>query len=236
MTVELDNLEEEGTKETLEEQDNSHTEDDNEESQQASWEANKRHKEQMEWSRKEVERLRSIAIENAVESAKYNANSLISLHSKDPKLANEVAKKFWFEDYKEAEKEIKKMSWDSLSKKEDDEDEDFDTKYAKRRSQERHEDAMKKAEKAINKLDEEYQEKAKMHLEKITKGQQLDTESIEEYIDMVTLYVTKDKVDGKKIEKAKESFHSTTVSKSSKWSSNDDEWEYIAWGKLLSSK
>lgn len=187
------------------------------------------------WKQKQIDNLRQIAVNSAVESAKYNANSLIDLHNTDPKLANEVAKKFGYDDYKEAEREIKKLSWDSLTKKDDD-NEDFDTKYAKRRNQEKHDDAMKKAEKAISKLDDELQDKAQSYLEKITKGQNLDIDSIEEYIDMVTLYVTRDKVDAKKTEKAKESFHSTTVSKSSKWSTNDDEWEYIAWGKILSSK
>lgn len=229
----MENLEEEIVTPEWESQENSHIESD--ESEEIDFEK-ERYNQIVSWKQKQIESLRQIAIDNAVESAKYNATSLINLYEKDPKLANEVAKKFGYEDYKEAEKEIKKMSGDSLSKKKDDEDDDFDTKYAKRRSQERHEDAMKKAEKAISKLDEEYQEKAQNYLEKITKWQQLDTESIEEYIDMVTLYVTKDKVDEKKVQKAKESFHSTTVSKSSKWSTNDDDWEYIAWGKLLSSK
>lgn len=232
--MKLENLEEENVTPEWEWQENSHIE--SEESEEETDFEKERYNQIVSWKQKQIDSLRQIAIDNAVESAKYNATSLISLHEKDPKLANEVAKKFWYEDYKEAEKEIKKMSWDSLSKKTDDDDEDFDTKYAKRRSQERHEDAMKKAGKAISKLDEEYQEKAQEYLEKITKWQQLDTESIEEYIDMVTLYVTKDKVDGKKIEKAKESFHSSTVSKSSKWSTNEDDWEYISWGKLLSSK
>lgn len=218
-----------------EEQENSHTDSEESNEEEADFEK-ERFNQIVSGKQKQIDSLRQIAIDNAVEAARYNASSLIKLHDTDPKLANEVAKKFGYENYEQAELEAKRMSWDALSKKKDDDDEDFDTKYAKRRDQEKHEEAMKKAEKSIKKLDEELQEKAQGYLEKITKWQKLDVDSIEEYIDMVTLYVTKDKVDTKKTEKAKESFHSSTVSKSSKWSTSEDDGIYISGGKILSSK
>lgn len=52
----------------------------------------KRHAEQIEGSRAEVARMREIAIDSAVIASQKDAKAFLEVHSKDPKLANDVAK------------------------------------------------------------------------------------------------------------------------------------------------
>lgn len=231
----MENLEEENNEVTpdVEETEENSQEQDDAEEESVVFEK-KRYNEILSWKQAQLDNTRKLALETAVELAKADGSSLIRLYQKDPKLANEVAQDLNYDDYNDALQEIKRMSWDSLSKKKDDEDEDFDTKYTKRRNQERHQDAIKKAEKAMSKLDDEEQEAANKYFEKITKWQQLDTESVDDFIEMVTLFVKKDKNKADKLDEAKKSFWSTNVSKSAK-SGADSEWPYIAKGRLYTS-
>ncbi len=52
----------------------------------------KRHAEQMAGSMAEVARMREIAIDSAVMASQKDAKAFLEVHSKDPKLANDVAK------------------------------------------------------------------------------------------------------------------------------------------------
>lgn len=226
---EKDNLDEEGN-ETLVDQDNSHESDDDDSENDDEQDAkSKRHKEQMEWSKKEVERIRSIAIETAVVAAKADARSLMKLHEADPKLANDVAKKFGYDNYKDAESaieaEIKKNDKSS-------DDDDFESKYAKKKAEEEHQRALKLADKEFGKLDEEIGAKAQRYFERITKWQQLDLDSVEELIDMARHYAKKWKTSEDSERRAKESYHSMGV-----WSGwrawADDDEPYVENGRLV---
>lgn len=53
----------------------------------------KRHAEQMAGSLAEVARLREIAVEAYAKQSEKDSSAFLEVHSKDPKLANEVAKK-----------------------------------------------------------------------------------------------------------------------------------------------
>ena len=53
-----------------------------------------RYKQQIEGSKKEVEKYRKMVLDSEVQKASQDANSLLELYDKDPKLANEVAKEF----------------------------------------------------------------------------------------------------------------------------------------------
>jgi UDP-N-acetylmuramyl tripeptide synthase len=53
-----------------------------------------RYNEIISGKQKQIEHTREIAIESAVKLAKVDADSLVELHTKDPKLAEEVAKRF----------------------------------------------------------------------------------------------------------------------------------------------
>ncbi len=53
-----------------------------------------RYKEQLAGSAKEALRYKEMLLETEIQKASSDANSLLELHKKDPRLANEVAKSF----------------------------------------------------------------------------------------------------------------------------------------------
>lgn len=55
---------------------------------------NKRAMQIAEGSKREVDRVRALAVDAEVKLAAQDANNLLELAKKDPKLANEVAKRF----------------------------------------------------------------------------------------------------------------------------------------------
>lgn len=71
-------------------------------------------------------------------------------------------------------------------------EDDFETKYNQKRSQERHEEAITKAQKILAKLPEDLREEAQKRFDKVSKGQMLDEETAIEFAEMATLYVNKD--------------------------------------------
>ena len=87
-------------------QDNNNETPNAENSQNDATEKVERYKQQIEGSKKEAERLRNLALESEVKRAEVDANSIIELHGKDPKLADEVAKRFWYGDFGEAKASI----------------------------------------------------------------------------------------------------------------------------------
>jgi hypothetical protein len=145
----------------------------------------KRHAEQMAGSMAEVARLREIAVDAYAKQSEKDASAFLEVHSKDPKLANEVAKKLGYSNANEVLAEI-----NSPAKVED----DFETKYSQKRAQEKHEEAIKKAEKILSKLPEELKEEAQKRFDRVTKGQMLDEETAIEFAEMATLYVNKDNI------------------------------------------
>lgn len=197
------------------EEDNSHTDDQVEES------TVKRYKEQIAWSKAEAERLRNLAIEREIAHASKDATSLLELYSTDTKLANDVAKRFWYSSFEDAKSRIDNNLWEKMNQKETTKQEDleksFEEMYQKRKAQEIHELSLKKAEKIIKKItDSNLQEKAVEYFDKITKDKQLTIEEAEEFAEMATLYVNKDNLKSEKYEKWLSSFASNWLNNSSK--------------------
>ena len=154
-----------------------------------------RHAQQEAWSKQEVDRLRGIAIDSAVTAGKYNAQSLLDLHEKDPKLAEEAAKRFSDDDWNLYN------SFDALKSDVFKEEEakaspqwDFDKMYEERRAKEVHQESLQKANDLLSKLDDGLAEEAKKYFDKLSDGRTLDIQSALEYADMATLYVSKDKI------------------------------------------
>lgn len=193
-----------------------------------------RYKQQMKGDKADAERFKNIAIEAWYKAASNDADTLLELHKQDPKLAKEVANRFDFASSKRWTYENFLQWKESTTKKTYTEDE-IEKVVEEREIKKEHEKAINKASKSIAKLDEEERESAQKYFDKITKWHTLDTESVEEFIDMATLYVRKDKVNEKKFNEAKEEFHSTSVSKSQKANSDDSSWEYIKNGRLYNS-
>lgn len=142
----------------------------------------KRHAEQLTGSRAEVARLEQIAVESVAKASEKDVNVFLETHSKDPKLANKVAIELGYANADEVLASINRPG----------EEDDFETKYAQKRAQEKHEEAITKAGKILAKLPEELKEEAQKRFDKITKGQLLDEETAIEFAEMATLYVNKD--------------------------------------------
>lgn len=201
----LDNLEvwEEGQEnETLdnEGQDNSHTAKE------------ERYKQQLAGSKQEAERLRNLVIDREVNNAKKDARSLLELHDVDPKLADEVAKKFGYDDFNDAKSEIdKKVNGDWMSKTQDANfEESFEKLYQERKAKELNEEALKRADKIIGKItDKDAREKAKAQFKKIVGEKQLTIDEAEEFAEMATLYVNKENLKAERYEEGIGSYAST---------------------------
>jgi hypothetical protein len=157
--------------------------------------AKERFKQQLEGSKKEVERLKEIAIESAFEKAKDDASSLLELHRKDPNLASSVADKFdWSQtewgDYSSFLKQDSKIS---KQMSEDEIDARATKKAEEILSQREHEKALAKASKKIDKLDDDVKELAQEKFNKLIEGKKLTEDDALEYAEMATLFVQKSK-------------------------------------------
>lgn len=191
----LDNLEvweenQEELEQTPEEQDNSHT------SKEA------RYKEQIKGSRAEAERLRSLIIDREVKAAEKDARSLLELHETDPKLANEVARRFGYDDYEDAKSEIERKVNTGVEKTDDANlEEKFEKMYQERKAKETHQEAMKQATKILNKIkDDELREVAEKKFERLSNWKTLNIDEAVELAEMATLYVNKDNLRENKYE------------------------------------
>ena len=179
-----------------------------------------RHAQQMEWARKEVQRLREIAVTTAVRAASLDPQSLVDLHKSDPKLAKEVASNLDFTQTERwtFENFLKGKKWSD--------DEDKESYYQRRRAEEIHSEALDRATKLIDKIkDEDLREKAKAKFDKISDWKRLTYDDAEEFAEMAISFVwAKNNVDSK--ERAAAKAVSTTVWKSNK-NSSENEWPYI---------
>lgn len=200
----LDNLEVwevETEKETPEEQDNSHTAKE------------ERYKQQLAWSKAEATRLRELLIEQQAKAAEKDARSLLELHDADPKLADEVARKFGYDDFADAKKYIdqKDFSDGGVEKtREANLKEDFEKFYQERKAKETHEEAINRANKILWKIKDEWaREKALEKFNQIAWNKTLTIDEAEEFAEMATLYVNKDSLRAERYDEWLSSYAST---------------------------
>ena len=196
----LDNLEvwEESENETLQDEDNSQTAKE------------ERYKQQMEGSKQEAQRLRTMLIEQWVKEAKRDARSLLELHDTDPKIADAVAKEFGYDNFEDAKRYIDQKTYSDEPSNEDSEAK-FEKWYQERKTKETDAEARAKAEKLFTKKikDDELREKAKDYFKKMTWGKKLTIDEAEEFADMATLYVNKDSMRAEMYEQGLWNFAST---------------------------
>lgn len=224
---ELDNLEvweDQEIDETPEQQDNSHADKET------------RYKEQLKGSREEAERLRNLVIDREVKAAEKDARSLLELHDTDPKLANEVAKRFGYDDYDDAKSEIERK----LASQDEDWDADFEEKFEKmyqeRKAKEVHEEALQKANKILNKIkDDDLREVAEKKFARLSKWKTLTIDEAEELAEMATLYVNKDNLRENKYEEWLWDYASTWIWMWKKWGSKgtQEPQPIIMWWKIV---
>lgn len=184
----------------------------------------KRHAEQLAGSRAEVDRLRSIAVESVAKASEKDASVFLDTHAKDPKLANEVAKALWYANSDDILAQI--------NNKPEKAEDDFETKYAQKRAQEKHEEAINKAEKILAKLPDDLKEEAQKRFNKVIKGQMLDEETAIEFAEMATLYVNKDNLRAEILNDSLAMLGSTWVGKSKKVTEKEPQY-VVRDGKLV---
>lgn len=188
----------------------------------------KRHKEQETWSKAEVTRLRNLAIEAEVKLAKVDANNLIELSTRDPKLADEVARRFDYDDMKDAKE---KITWVKVEYEKPTE-EDLDAYYQSRKSKEEHESWLLEAKLLLEKLPTELQEEAINEFNELIEGRTLSKEKMLKFANMVTLSLNKGKSKTDITEWLKK-LSSTGISNSKKPSESDKLVEVIVDGKIV---
>ena len=154
-------------------------------------EQRKRHLEQLEWSKKEAERKESLLIDSYKKLAEHDADVLTDLYSKDPKTADKVAQEFWYDDYNDLKSIM--IDTDETKDKWLSED-DLEKWYQNRRKKDEHLSAIKKATKELSKLPEEVREKAQEYFDDMIEWKTLTDEKAMNYLNMVTLYLNKDKL------------------------------------------
>lgn len=176
----------------------------------------KRHAEQEAGRVAEVMRLRTMVIDTEVEKATNDARSLLELSKKDPKLADEVARKFWFDDFKDAKSSI---VWEQIEQKTWTDD-DKEAYYQQRKAKEDHELAKTEAQSLLEKLPADVQEEAIDEFNELIEGKTLTREKAIKIANMITLSLGKGKPKADVTEWLKK-LNSTGISNSKK---PDDEW------------
>lgn len=191
-----------------------------------------RRKQQLEWSKKEAERVRKLAVDTAYNLASKDATSLLDLHSEDPKLANEVAQKFWFDDFYDAksriDQNVTKGSKATKSTTSDNMEKEFEKWYKVKKADEIHEMALWRADKLLGKIkDEDLREWAKVYFDKLSKWRKLSIDEAEEFAEMATLYVNRENLKSEKYSKWLADYASSGLTTSKKVKPDDLVQDYV---------
>ncbi len=218
-----DNLDMENIETLAEEQDNSQEEDVTIDPKE------KRHAEQLAWSRAEVERYRNLAIDTAFKVASQDISSLKELYAEDPKLAKATAEKFDWEnsDFWSFDNFLNGKQKSSPSSPKITEDE-LEKMLQEREEKREHVKAEKLIEKLVGKLDDSEQDAVNRYIDKYKKSR-LTTEDAEELFESATLYVNRGKLKEWKKEEILEKMSSTGISDSRKPEKSDKAYAVIGW-------
>lgn len=224
----LDESEEIVTPSPEKEEENSPKEEQEEEKEELT-PKQKRHAEQIAWAKAEVERLRQMVINEEVRKASADAKSLLELAETDLKLADEVAKKFGYTNFKDAKKQI--VSWEQTEPKADvPTEEKFEEWYQQRKAKEEHEAAIEEAKAIIDKLPDDVQEEAIETFNELIDWKTLTKDKALKFANMITLsYWKPKKTDNTEWLKKL----STTWLSNSKKPSKDDDELVIVDGKAI---
>jgi len=153
-------------------------------------EKKERYLQQIEGSKKEMERKEALLMETYTELVSQDASHLDKLYEKDPKLAEKIAKNFWYDSYQSAQTSFNEPEKSNNGLNEA----DLEVWYQKRRGKDEHEIALQNAEKKIASLPEEHQERAKLYFDMIAEWKVLTSTTAKDFVEMATLYVNKDKM------------------------------------------
>lgn len=195
----------------------------------------KRHAEQQEWAKAEVEKARALVVELAYEKAQTDARVLLELGKKDPIAADMVAKKFWYENFKEAKEQIHAEL--GIAKAEPMSDEEKEAYYQERRTKEIHEEAITEAKAKFDDLPDDVKKQALEEFDDLAEGKTLTKAKALKIADMISLSLSKGEKTKDAYKQGVKQLSSVTIAKTSV--ADKDEWqEVVIDGKLvtLSSK
>ena len=190
-------------------------------------EQRRRHLEQLEGSKKEAEKKEALLVDTYKDLAQKDAGVLNDLYSKDPKLADKVAKEFWYDSYKELNKNLNPTESKGLS------EDDLEDWYQKRRGKDQHAEALQEAQASLSKLPEDLREEAQEYFNDIIEGKTLTREKATKFANMATLYVSKDKIKDEKYTNALADAMSTWVWRSKVAKKDDVSSETLDFAKNL---
>lgn len=145
----------------------------------------KRYKEQAKWSADEAKRLRTQAVESEAKLATLDANNILALYQKDPKLANDVAKHLGYESYDEALPVIEKQT--KVPKKANDGNDEkskFMQWYQEAEADKEHIAALNSAKAILNE-----DEDATKYFNELVGNRKVTKSQAQQFANMATLYV-----------------------------------------------
>lgn len=193
-----------------------------------------RHDQQMEGARKEVQKYRDLAIDSEVKRAELDANSIIELHEKDPKMANEVAVKFGYSNYEDVKSSL---ATDTQTNDTNSSKEDFTKWYNERKAKDESSNANSEAEKILDTLEWDIKEEAVKHYKSMTDNRNITVWQATEFAKMATLYVNRDTLKSEKLQEWILNFGNTGLWNSSAStkkvdSKNKEFWNQVFWWKF----
>lgn len=200
----------------------------------------KRHSEQMEWARQEVEHMKAeaekaqaIAYKAAVSAAKVDWNSLLELYDEDPKLAEKVAKEWFWMTIDQVKAHVNgDLPPVPQTITTEDAEKLFEQKYEARKTEEMHQESLKIAEGIFSKIkDESLQSEAKKQFDLLSEWRKLTPSLANQLAEMATLYVNKDNLMSGAYTRSVEALSSTGLSPSKKSTENSsDVWRiWLDW-------
>lgn len=191
----------------------------------------KRHAEQQEWAKKEVERLRTLVVEDAYEKAQTDARVLLELGKKDPIAAEMVAKKFWYDDFKDAKAQIHAEL--GIAKAEPMSDEEKEAYYQERRTKEIHEEAITEAKAMFDEFPEDVKKQALEEFDDLAEWKSLTKAKALKIADMISLSLNKGKVKTEAYKEWVKQLSNVNIAKKSTVQTEDDQLVVID-GKIVS--
>ena len=186
----------------------------------------KRHSEQMEWSKAEVERLGKLAQKAAVKAAELDWSTLLELYKEDPKFAEKVAKEGFNKTIDEVRAIVEwwntpEKSTDSVTSKE----EEFERFYEKRLKKDQHAESLKSVEEQFDKLwSEDLKSQAREEFEFLVWDRMLTPAQAKKLARMATLSVSKETGNADEYNKLLKTMSSTGVSDKTAWWT-EDSWD-----------
>lgn len=191
----------------------------------------KRHSEQQEWAKKEVERLRTLVVEDAYEKAQKDARVLLELGKKDPIAAELVAKKFWYDDFKDAKAQIHAEL--GIAKAEPMSDEEKEAYYQERRTKELHEEAITEAKALFDDFPDDVKQQALEEFDDLSEWKTLTKAKALKIADMISLSLNKGKVKTEAFKQWVKQLSNVSIAKKSTVQTEDEQLVVID-GKVVS--